>query len=244
MVVDMMRGIAGLSGGSMKMAEAGDATAGQAGGGDAGAAQGTAAADMFEGKGDAGAGGGEAEGGALAGGTADDSAVDGIDWDSITDDEYFAKVKYPEIEGVTIGTEYIKKNYGEFIRKHHISPEALADYMKMEGANFKKAYDESVSRQKAESDEIRKNFEAQGEELKKTYNPQQIDTAVRALSEFADDKDFMKIATTNLSNNKTLVKLLLNWADRNSVDDTAGAGSGTGGSSLSGFAERWTGRKM
>ena len=141
--------------------------------------------------------------------------------------------------------DYVKKTYGEFIRKHHISPEAVAEYLQMEGGTFKKAYDDAMAKQKAETDEIHKNFVAQGEALKKAYNPQQIDTAVKALATFSDDKDFMQVATTNLSNNPTLVKLLLNWAEHNSVDDTAGAGAGAGaGSALAGFAERWTGKKL
>lgn len=141
--------------------------------------------------------------------------------------------------------DYVKKTYGEFIRKHHISPEAVAEYLQMEGGTFKKVYDETMAKQKAETEEISKNFKAQGEALKKAYNPQQIDTAVKALATFSDDKDFMQVATTNLSNNPTLVKLLLNWAEHNSVDDTAGAGAGAGaGGALAGFAERWTGKKI
>ena len=141
--------------------------------------------------------------------------------------------------------DYVKKTYGEFIRKHHISPEAVKEYLQMEGGTFKKVYDETMANQKAETEEIHKNFVAQGEALKKAYNPQQIETAVKALSTFSDDKDFMQVATTNLSNNPTLVKLLLNWAEHNSVDDTAGAGAGAGaGGALAGFAERWTGKKI
>ena len=207
---------------------------------------------MFAGQGGEGGAGEGTEGGVLggAGGQGGEGGEGGagdgaIDWDKITDDEYFGKVQVPTVDGVTMNMDYVKKTYGEFIRKHHISPEAVAEYLKMEGGTFKKAYDETMAKQKAETDEIHRNFVAQGEALKKAYNPQQIDTAVKALATFSDDKDFMQVATTNLSNNPTLVKLLLNWAEHNSVDDTAGAGAGAGaGSALAGFAERWTGKKL
>lgn len=221
---------------------------GQGGGGTGGGAGG----GMFAGQGGSGGEGGGTKGGAL-GGAGDQGGEGGeggagegaIDWDKITDDEYFGKVQVPTVDGVTMNMDYVKKTYGEFIRKHHISPEAVAEYLKMEGGTFKKAYDETMAKQKAETDEIHRNFVAQGEALKKAYNPQQIDTAVKALATFSDDKDFMQVATTNLSNNPTLVKLLLNWAEHNSVDDTAGAGAGAGaGSALAGFAERWTGKKL
>ena len=221
---------------------------GQGGGGSGGGAGG----GMFAGQGGEGGAGGGTKGGALggAGGQGGEGGESGaregaIDWDKITDDEYFGKVQVPTVDGVTMNMDYVKKTYGEFIRKHHISPEAVAEYLKMEGGTFKKAYDETMEKQKAETDEIHRNFVAQGEALRKAYNPQQIDTAVKALSTFSEDKDFMQVATTNLSNNPTLVKLLLNWAEHNSVDDTAGAGAGAGaGSALAGFAERWTGKKL
>lgn len=224
---------------------AGGGTGGQGAGGTDGGAGG----GMFAGQGGQGGQGTGTEGGALGGGAGNGGAGgagDGaIDWDKITDDEYFGKVQVPTVEGVNMNMDYVKKTYGEFIRKHHISPEAVAEYLQMEGGAFKKVYDDTMAKQKAETDEIRKNFEAQGEALKKAYNPQQIETAVKALSTFSEDKDFMQVATTNLSNNPTLVKLLLNWAEHNSVDDTAGAGAGAGaGGALAGFAERWTGKKI
>lgn len=218
------------------------------GGGDGGQGSG-AGGGVFAGQGGEGGQGTGTEGGALGGGAGGGgtggAGEDAIDWDKITDDEYFGKVQVPTVEGVNMNMDYVKKTYGEFIRKHHISPEAVAEYLQMEGGTFKKAYDETMAKQRAETEEIRKNFNAQGEALKKAYNPQQIDTAVKALATFSDDKDFMQVATTNLSNNPTLVKLLLNWAEHNSVDDTAGAGAGAGaGGGLAGFAERWTGKKM
>ena len=230
----------------------GGAGGGTGGGSGAGGACGGAGGGMFAGHGGEGGAGEGTEDGVLggAGGQGGEGGEGGagdgaIDWDKITDDEYFGKVQVPTVDGVTMNMDYVKKTYGEFIRKHHISPEAVAEYLKMEGGTFKKAYDETMAKQKAETDEIHRNFVAQGEALKKAYNPQQIDTAVKALATFSDDKDFMQVATTNLSNNPTLVKLLLNWAEHNSLDDTAGAGAGAGaGSALAGFAERWTGKKL
>ena len=230
----------------------GGAGGGDGGGSGAGGAGGGAGGGMFAGNGGEGGAGEGTKGGVLggAGGQGGEGGEGGagegaIDWDKITDDEYFGKVQVPTVDGVTMNMDYVKKTYGEFIRKHHISPEAVAEYLKMEGGTFKKAYDETMAKQKAETEEIRKNFDAQGVALKKAYNPQQIETAVKALATFSDDEDFMQVATTNLSNNPTLVKLLLNWAEHNSVDDTAGAGAGSGaGSALAGFAERWTGKKL
>ena len=255
-------GDGGTGGGAGAGTGAGGGDGGTGGGAGTGAGGGAgdgagAGGSMFNGKGGDGGAGGGTNGGALSGGAGGENggaggaggeagAGDGaIDWEKITDDEYFGKVQVPTVEGVNMNMDYVKKTYGEFIRKHHISPEAVAEYMKMEGGTFKKAYDDAMAKQKAETDEIRKNFAAQGEALKKAYNPQQINTAVKALANFSEDKDFMNIATTNLSNNPTLVKLLLNWAEHNTVDNTAGAGSGAGeGSSLAGFAERWTGKKL
>lgn len=250
-LMDKAGGTDGGAGGGGGGAAGGAGAGAGAGAGDGGTDGGAGGTDggMFAGQGGEGGGGSGTEGGALGGGAGE--GVEGgagegaIDWDKITDDEYFGKVQVPTVEGVNMNMDYVKKTYGEFIRKHHISPEAVAEYLQMEGGTFKKVYDETMAKQKAETDEIHKNFVAQGEALKKAYNPQQIDTAVKALATFSEDKDFMQVATTNLSNNPTLVKLLLNWAEHNSVDDTAGAGAGAGaGGALAGFAERWTGKKM
>ena len=258
---DFLMAPAGDEGGSGGGAGSGDGGGGSSGAGDGGAGDGGASGGaggtggagsgdggMFAGQGGQGEGGSGTEGGALAGageGKDEGGAGEGaIDWDKITDDEFFGKVQFPEVEGVSIGKDFVKKNYGEFIRKHHVSPETVADFLKLEGGNFRKAYDEAMAKQAAETKAIKENFEAQGAELKKAYTQPQIDTAVNALAQFSDDKDFMQVATTNLSNNKTLVKLLLNWAEHNKVDDTSGSGQGQGSGGLSGFAERWTGKKI
>ena len=238
-------GSAGTGGGGSGGGGAGGAGgAAGTGGGEGGAGTG-GSGGMFGGQGGEGGGAGDATKGGALGGAGEGGAVAGeIDWDKITDDEYFGKVEIPAIEGVNINADHIKKTYGEFLRKHHISPEAVKDYLAMEGATFKKAWDTAKEKEAAETKAIKENFDAQGEALKKNFSEAQIETAVGALSTFADDKDFMQIATTNLSNNSTLVKLLLNWAEHHKVDGTTGAGQGQGGGGLSGFAERWTGKKI
>ena len=230
-------------------AGAGDAGAGGAAGGEGGAGGGAGGSGgIFGGQGGEGGGAGDAtKGGALggAGGKGEGGGAAGeIDWEKITDEEFFAKVEIPTIEGVNINKEFVQKTYGEFLRKHHISPEAVKDYLAMEGATFKKAFDAAKEKEAAETKAIKENFDAQGEALKKNFSEAQIETAVGALSTFAEDKDFMQVATTNLSNNSTLVKLLLNWAEHHKVDGTTGAGQGQGSGGLSGFAERWTGKKI
>ena len=238
-------GAGGGGGGAGGGGGEGGGEGGQGGGGSGGGDGG-----MFAGQGGDGGGAGDAtKGGALGGagegGKGEGGAGEGaIDWDKITDDEFFGKVQFPDVEGVSIGKDFVKKTYGEFIRKHHVSPETVADFLKLEGGNFRKAYDAAMAKQAEETKAIKENFEAQGAALKKAYSQEQIDTAVGALATFSEDKDFMQVATTNLSNNPTLVKLLLNWAEHHKVDDNTGAGQGQGSGGLSGFAERWTGKKI
>lgn len=240
----------GAGGGGGGGSGAGGAGEGGGEGGQGGGGSGGGDGGMFAGQGGEGGGAGDAtKGGALGGagegGKGEGGAGEGaIDWDKITDDEFFGKVQFPDVEGVSIGKDFVKKTYGEFIRKHHVSPETVADFLKLEGGNFRKAYDAAMAKQAEETKAIKENFEAQGAALKKAYSQEQIDTAVGALATFSEDKDFMQVATTNLSNNPTLVKLLLNWAEHHKVDDNTGAGQGQGSGGLSGFAERWTGKKI
>lgn len=221
---------------------------GTSGGGDGG--QGGDNGETFATTGGDGGEGGEggATGGALAnagkGGEGGEGEGTTVDWDSMTDEKYFEGFEAPAVDGVEMNMEHVKKTYGAFLRKYHIPQEALKEYLEMEGKAFRKAYDTSSAKNAEELKAIKENFEAQGEALKKNFNEAQIETAVSTLATFSSDEDFMKIATTNLSNNSTLVKLLLNWAEHHKADGTAGAGNGQGGSPLSGFAERWTGKKM
>lgn len=221
------------------MAEAGDnggeggagGGEGDAGGaGDGGALSSVSHADDNGGEG--GAGGGEGGG-------------EAIDWDNVTDAEYFAKVAMPEIDGVQINSEFAAKRYGEFCRKHHISPGVVSEFMKMEGegyaAGLKKMHEASA----AKAAETRANFDAQGKALHAKYTPAQISTAIDTLRnsvELSGDADFMKAITGSLSNNKTMVALLLNWAETHKGDGNTGAGSGNGSIGAKGFASTWTGK--
>lgn len=210
-----------------------------AGAGESGAAGGEGGA----GTGEAGAG---ANAGALAGaGNGGTTAEGAIDWDKITTEEYFGKVQIPEIEGCNVNAQAVSKRYGEFCRKHHISPEAVGEFLKLEGDAFMKGLNESNAAKAKEAAELKANFDAQGEALHKAFNKEQIGQAVKVLGNtFAGDKDFMKVATSLLANNTTLVKLLLNWGEHHGTDTTAGAGSGAGGDGERGFASRWTGKNI
>lgn len=211
-------------------------------GGDGGTTFATTGGDGGEG-GDGGQGGG-ALSGAGKGGDGGEGEATTVDWDSMTDEKYFEGFEAPAVDGIEMNMEHVKKTYGAFLRKYHIPQDALKEYLEMEGKAFRKAYDTSSAKNAEELKAIKENFEAQGAALKKNFNEAQIETAVSTLATFSSDEDFMKIATTNLSNNSTLVRLLLNWAEHHKADGTAGAGNGQGGSPLSGFAERWTGKKM
>ena len=245
----------GLGRTCVKMEEAGGA-GGEGGGGGAGGTGGAGGAG-----GDGGTDGGALGGGAVGqgsqggeGGEGGDKgalggagAGDTIDWEKITDAEYFGRVKLPEVEGVRINAEFAAKRYGEFCRKHHISPEVAAEFMKLEGEGYAasmKKIDEASAKSAAE---VKANFDAQGEALHKAYNAEQIQTAVNTLRNSAElngDADFMKIVTGPMSNNKTMVALLLNWAQTHKTDANTGAGNGAGGGGDVGFAARWTGKKI
>ena len=153
----------------------------------------------------------------------------------------------PEVEGVKINAEYAAKRYGEFCRKHHISPEVAAEFMKLEGEGYAasmKKLDEANAKTSAQ---VKANFDAQGEALHKAYNAEQIQTAVDVLRNSAElngDADFMKMVTGPMSNNKTMVALLLNWAQTHKTDANTGAGNGAGGAGDKGFAARWTGKNI
>ena len=246
----------GLGRTCVKMEEAGGAGGeGGAGGGTGGegGAGGGALGGGADGAGDQGGQGGESGEDGEGGESGDKGALGGagagdtIDWEKITDAEYFGRVKLPEIDGVTINAELAAKRYGEFCRKHHISPEVAAEFMKLEGEGYAasmKKIDEASEKSAAE---VKANFDAQGEALHKAYNAEQIQTAVNTLRNSAElngDADFMKMVTGPMSNNKTMVALLLNWAQTHKTDANTGAGNGAGGDCYSGFAARWTGKKI
>lgn len=164
----------------------------------------------------------------------------------MTDADYMAKVTVPTIEGVTLNIEDVGKRYATFCRENKISPEVMSKFLEMEGKYFAEDDKKAAEALEKAAKERKANFDAQGEALKKAYTTEQIGNAVKVLSsdEFTSDKDFMAIATKELSNNPTLVKLLLNWGEHHQADTGTGAGKGAGSSGLSGFAERWTGKKI
>lgn len=157
-----------------------------------------------------------------------------------------AKVKVPQIDGVQLNIEDVSKRYAAFCRENKISPEVMSKFLELEGKYFAEDDRKAAEEMQRVANERKANFDAQGELLKKTYTQEQIGTAVKVLGsdEFSGDKDFMAIATKELSNNPTLVKLLLNWSEHHQADTGTGAGQGTGAGGAVGFAERWTGKKL
>lgn len=232
--------------------------AGGEGGGGTGGGEGTEGGGAEGTEGNGGTGGGEGTGsdegtgGALSGGkngggTSGGGAGDAIDWDKITDADFFGKVTMPEIEGLKVNSEYVQKQYGEFCRKHHIDPKVVSEFMKLEGDAFKADLAERKAEMERENKALKENFEAQGKALRSEFSQIQIDEAVSCLQNDATlkgDEDFMKMVTGPMSNNKTMMRLILNWADHHKTDTTSGAGGGSGVGGSAGFAERWTGKKI
>lgn len=216
----------------------GAGTGGGSDNGGAGAGQGGATSD------NGGSGGGAGAGGALAG--AGGSGGEPVDYSKMTDADFMAKVTAPNIEGVSLNLEDIGKRYATFCRENNISPEVLTKFLEMEGKYFAEDDKAIADEMEKEAQARKENFDAQGEVLRKNYSDEQIKNAVSVLAsdDFAKDEDFMKIATKELSNNSTLVKLLLNWGEHHKTDTGTGAGAGAGGGGSAGFAERWTGKKF
>lgn len=223
---------------------------GEGGGGGAGGAGDNAGG--AGGAGNAGGGGDNADvaGGALSAagseGNAGRNGDDTIDYAKITDADYMAKVNVPQIEGVQLNVDDVGKRYAAFCRENKIPPEVMSKFLELEGKYFAEDDKKAADEMQKLANEMKANFDAQGELLKKTYTQEQIGTAVKVLEtdEFSGDKDFMSIATNELSNNPTLVKLLLNWSEHHQADTGTGAGQGTGAGGTVGFAERWTGKKL
>lgn len=197
---------------------------------------------------DAGGQGGEGgeQGGALSNagknGLTDDG---GIDWEKISDADYFAQVKVPQIDGAQFNVEVAAKKYGRFCVENHIAPEVIGKFLELEGKAFAENDKEQREEAERQSAEALENFNAQGVELRNEFTADQLTNAAEVLGrEFGQDKDFMKFATRELSNNKTLVKLLLNWREHHQTDGGTGLGKGAGGTGTIGFAERWTGKKV
>lgn len=228
--------------------EGGTEGAGGGGGTGDGTGGGTDAGQGVENGGEGGTGDDAHKGGALSGAGDNKGGVGGepVDYSKMTDADFMAKVTAPNIEGVSLNLEDIGKRYAAFCRENSISPEVLTKFLEMEGKYF--AEDDKAIAAEMEKEALarKENFDAQGEVLRKNYSDEQIKNSVSVLAsdDFAKDEDFMKIATKELSNNSTLVKLLLNWGEHHKTDTGTGAGAGAGGGGAAGFAERWTGKKF
>lgn len=185
----------------------------------------------------------EAEQTATDGGTSAEQG--GYDWEHATADDYFSKIAPKLSDGVEFNSKIAALRYGQFCIDNKIPPEVLTKYLEMESKFVSDQNKAMAEREAQESAEARKNFEAQGAVLKRDFSPQQIQSAVEVLKrDFAGDKDFMRYATREMSNNPTLVKLLVNWADTHQTDGGVGIGNGvTNGAGL-GFAARWTGKNI
>ena len=192
------------------------------------------------------AGGETAPQGALGGqaGTAPDGGSE-FDWGNATPQSYFEKVSAPTGDGIEFDSKMAAERYGQFCIDNKISPEVLTKYLAMESKFIVEQNKATEAEEARRNAEFRRGFEAQGAALKRDFSPQQIQSAVDVLGrDFAGDKDFMRYATREMSNNPSLVKLLVNWAETHQTDGGVGAGKGvTNGAGL-GFAARWTGRNI
>lgn len=189
---------------------------------------------------------GDGQGGALSNAGKNGLTADGgIDWEKISDSDYFAQVKVPQIEGAQFNVDVAAKKYGRFCVENHIAPDVIGKFLELEGKAFAESDKAARAEAEKQSAEALKNFNAQGVELRKEFTDDQLTNAAEVLGrEFGQDKDFMKFATRELSNNRTLVKLLLNWREHHHTDGGTGLGKGVGGTGTIGFAERWTGKKV
>lgn len=156
-----------------------------------------------------------------------------IDYSKMTDAEYADKLE--KVDG--FNRDEFAKMYGKFCRDEKLSPELVSKYIKMEKARIDETNAENKKAREAEA----KAFQEEGVELRKKYNPQQINTAIQGLKSLGADEKFMGYATKELSNNPTLVKLLINWRETHSEDNGAGI-TGAESSREKTFEEVWTGR--
>ena len=179
------------------------------------------------------------DGGALAQAGAEEQKADApaaVDWDKMTDEEYFKDFSAPE----GFDAKEIQANYGAFLRENHIPQAALSKFLDIAAGVGKRAEEaEKAEAEKATAAE-KEAFQAEGKALRDAFNQEQIASAVEALKGFADDKAFFEAATGRFSNNATLVKLLVNWAETHRPDDLSGAAAGANGGQ-SDFLKNWTG---
>ena len=173
------------------------------------------------------------EGGALA---TDPPAAPAVDWEKMTDEEYFKDFKAPE----GVDAKELQANYGAFLRENRIPQSALSKFLEISSGIEKKAAEaEKAEAEKAEA-AAKAAFQAEGKALRESFNAEQIASAVEALKGFSEDKAFFEAATGAFSNNATLVKLLVNWADTHRPDGVPGAAAGAGGAKDD-FLTSWTG---
>lgn len=193
---------------------------------------------------DAGAGAGADtqaadEGGALAGaGTTEQKAAEApaVDWENMTDEQYFKDFSAPD----GFDAKEIQANYGAFLRENRIPQAALSKFLDIAAGVGKKA-EEAAAADAAKATAAEKEaFQAEGKALREAFNQEQIASAVEALKGFSEDKAFFEAATGRFSNNATLVKLLVNWAETHRPDDVSGAAAGSNGGQ-SDFLKNWTG---
>lgn len=180
---------------------------------------------------------------ATTGGEGAGSSAEAFDFGNATPQSYFEKVTAPTGEGIEFDSRMAAERYGQFCIDNKISPDVLTKYLAMESKFVIEQNKAAEAEEAKRNAEFRKGFEAQGAVLKRDFSPQQIQSAVDVLGrDFAGDKDFMRYATREMSNNPSLVKLLVNWADTHQTDTGVGAGSGATAGSGRGFAARWTGK--
>lgn len=192
-----------------------------------------------------------ADGGALdAGGQdvktpADGGALDGvvktqtdgepqIDWDKITDEEYFRDFKVPE--GMDVDVSKLSQRYGAFLRENRIPQGVMSKFLEIEAGVAKEQEAEAAK----EEETARKAFAEEKAKTLKMFTPEQLASANSALAELKDDRAFFDFATGRMANNPTLVRLLVSWADSHAADGVDGAGKGAG-TKPADFASLWRG---
>lgn len=190
-----------------------------------------------------GEGGGEPQGALGGSGGAPAPTGGEFDWGNATPQSYFEKVTAPTGEGIEFDSRMAAERYGQFCIDNKISPDVLSKYLAMESKFVIEQNKAAEAEEAKKNAEFRKGFEAQGAALKRDFSPQQIQSAVDVLGrDFAGDRDFMRYATREMSNNPSLVKLLVNWAETHQTDTGVGAGNGAAAGSGRGFASTWTGK--
>lgn len=159
------------------------------------------------------------------------------DWANMTDEDYFKGFQAPE--GVEVDLKDISANYGKFLRENRIPQKALAEYLKIDAGIRKAADEKAAAEREAEDKALKEQMADERAALVKEFNPEQIKVAVEALRGFKEDRAFFEAATGRYSNNSTLVRLLVNWAETHGGDGLPGVKPTGGGGDD--FVRNWTG---